>query len=452
VVVLGVWAGNETTEIRCTASESSVSDGRQSHPGGPGGRVLYNEIDEHAVQWLANLASRDLIAPGEVSAASIAHLDAKALEGLAQFHTFAGIGTWSCALRDAGWPDDVEVWTGSCPCQPFSSAGSKRGLSDDRHLWPEWFRHIREHRPPVILGEQVASPDGLAWLDVVLADLEGAGYACAAFDLCAAGVGAPHIRQRIYFVALADGERLEGVRLRLRAGRSQQHLPEVGGRGTPGVLGDAGIARGWRDAGAVLGAQGEGAGERLGTRGVAHEPVTAGAVDGPASGILGDAPSARRDECEDTSADRGDAPPRGGERSYSGDLESERAGATRGTGALADAEHDDGSGWIAEPHGRSQVEPDRHGPPRRLGTGAFPGTTTGFWSDAEWVWCRDEKYRPVEPGSFPLANGATTRVGPGGAVESQSRTKKLKGYGNSIVREVAVTFIEAVIDVIVGEG
>jgi DNA (cytosine-5)-methyltransferase 1 len=178
--------------------------------------VLYNEIEPYAAAWLRNLSAAGHIARGSVDARSIRELRADGLVDVAQFHTFAGLGAWSYALRLAGWPDDRPVWTGSCPCQPFSVAGRGDGTSDERHLWPEWFRLIRECRPPVIFGEQVASPDGLAWLDAVCADLEGAGYAVGAADLCAAGVGAPHIRQQLYFgaVLVADAERWSAERHR----------------------------------------------------------------------------------------------------------------------------------------------------------------------------------------------------------------------------------------------
>lgn len=116
-------------------------------------------------------------------------------------HFFAGIGGWAEALRLAGWPDDREVWTGSCPCQPFSNAGKRRGTEDERHVWPEFRRLIAECKPPTIFGEQVASKDGRNWLASVRNDLENLGYAVGAADLCAAGVGAPHIRQRLYWVA-----------------------------------------------------------------------------------------------------------------------------------------------------------------------------------------------------------------------------------------------------------
>lgn len=197
--------------------------------------ALYNEIEPYAVDWLRNLTNAGHIAAGTVEARSIAEVQPGDLAGYDQCHFFAGIGGWSYALRLAGWPDDQPVWTGSCPCQPFSSAGKRGGFADERHLWPEWFRLIRECRPPVIFGEQVASAAGLEWLDAVSADLEGAGYAVGAADLCAAGVGASHIRQRLYFVAYADG--LEG-RLHVSSRKSRTADIEAGGRGEAGQLGN----------------------------------------------------------------------------------------------------------------------------------------------------------------------------------------------------------------------
>ena len=163
--------------------------------------AYYNEFDPYAAQWLRNLIAAGHIAPGDVDERSILEVTADDLRGYEQCHFFAGIGGWSYALRLAGWPDDRPVWTGSCPCQPFSAAGKQRGSEDERHLWPAFFRLISERRPARVYGEQVAGAAGLAWLDHVCADLEDAGYAAAAADLCAAGAGAPHIRQRLYWVA-----------------------------------------------------------------------------------------------------------------------------------------------------------------------------------------------------------------------------------------------------------
>ncbi len=161
----------------------------------------YNENDPKAAAWLRELIKGGHIAPGEVDERSIRDVRADDLRGFVQCHFFAGIGGWSYALRLAGWPDDEAVWTGSCPCQPFSSAGKAQGLCDERHLWPAFRGLIAKRHPAIVFGEQVASKDGRAWLAGVRSDLEGDGYAVGAADLCAAGVAAPHQRQRLYWVA-----------------------------------------------------------------------------------------------------------------------------------------------------------------------------------------------------------------------------------------------------------
>lgn len=169
--------------------------------------AYYNEIDPYAAQWLRNLIAAGHIAPGDVDERSIVDIQPDDLKGYTQCHFFAGIGGWSYALRLAGWDDDRPVWTGSCPCQPLSSAGQRKGHVDERHLWPTFYNLIAQRPPSVVFGEQVASKDGREWLSGVRVDLEGLGYACGAADLCAAGVGAPHRRQRLYWVAHATNAR-----------------------------------------------------------------------------------------------------------------------------------------------------------------------------------------------------------------------------------------------------
>ena len=164
--------------------------------------AYYNEIDPYSAQWLRNLRDAGLIAPGDVDERSISDVKPNEIAGYTQCHFFAGISVWSYSLRQAGWPDDKPVWTGSCPCQPFSAAGAGKGKTDERHLWPHWFHLVSTIMPQTVFGEQVASPDGLGWLDLVSADLEGAGYAYGVGDLCAAGFGAPHRRQRLFFGAV----------------------------------------------------------------------------------------------------------------------------------------------------------------------------------------------------------------------------------------------------------
>jgi DNA (cytosine-5)-methyltransferase 1 len=169
--------------------------------------AYYNENDKYCTAWLRNLIAAGHIADGDLDERSIIDVRPSDLRGYTQAHFFAGIGGWSHALRLAGWPDDRLVWTGSCPCQPFSSAGAGKAADDERHLWPAWFSLIRECRPATIFGEQVEAAIGWGWLDAVFADLEAEGYACGAAVLPACAVGAPHIRQRLWFVADAGGQR-----------------------------------------------------------------------------------------------------------------------------------------------------------------------------------------------------------------------------------------------------
>ena len=170
-----------------------------------GRRVYYNEIDADLCRWLRNLIAAGLIPRGDVDERSITDVKPTDLDGYDQCHFFCGVAGWPLALQLAGWPDGRPVWTGSCPCQPFSAAGKRRAGDDPRHLWPAWLRIVAECRPPVLFGEQVASGLGREWLAGVRADLEALGYAVGAADLCAAGVGAPHVRQRLYWLAYAAG-------------------------------------------------------------------------------------------------------------------------------------------------------------------------------------------------------------------------------------------------------
>ncbi len=306
--------------------------------------AYYNEIDPYAAQWLRNLIAAGVIAPGDVDERSIEDVHPYDLRGYRQCHFFAGIGVWSHALRPAGWEDDREVWTGSCPCQPFSTAGEGKGFADERHLWPAWHHLIEQCRPAVVFGEQVASKNGLAWIDLVSSDMEAQGYTFGGLDLCAAGVGAPHIRQRLYWVADNNNNgfgRIASPRLYERwegtSGEESQARKTDGSRGNDvirrgkfGRLGDAtgdGLENGWR----------------------------------PGS-YVSDQPS-------------------------------------------------DGTLYVA--------------------TTAATSPADGQWRNADWLFCRDGKWRPVEPGTFPLADGPAARVG------------RLRAYGNAIVADLAKEFIAA---------
>jgi DNA (cytosine-5)-methyltransferase 1 len=170
-------------------------------------KIYYNENNAHSVAWLKELMKKNLIAPGVVDDRSIKEVEPADLRGFTQCHFFAGIGVWSYALRRlAGLPDDTPIWTGSCPCQSFSIAGKQQGYDDPRgRLWKDFFRLISECRPPTIFGEQVAAAIEFGWLDNITKDLGDAGYEVGAAVFPACHVGAPHKRERLYFVADSNG-------------------------------------------------------------------------------------------------------------------------------------------------------------------------------------------------------------------------------------------------------
>jgi DNA (cytosine-5)-methyltransferase 1 len=164
--------------------------------------AYYNEWDAYAANWLRNLMACGFVAKGDVDERSIVDVRADDLKGYTQCHFFAGIGGWPLALRAAGWTDDRPVWTGSCPCQPFSAAGKQEGFEDPRHLWPQFKRLIEKRLPSVVFGEQVAS--ATEWLGLVRSDLDTMGYAVGAIPVEAASAGADHLRDRYWFVADYD--------------------------------------------------------------------------------------------------------------------------------------------------------------------------------------------------------------------------------------------------------
>ena len=301
----------------------------------------YNEFDPVAAAWLRELIKAGEIPAGDVDERSIEDVAPDDLAGYVQCHFFAGIGGWSIGLRLAGWPDDAPIWTGSCPCQPFSSAGKGDGFADERHLWPAFHWLIDQCRPAIVAGEQVASRNADPWIDLVRADLEALGFAFGAVAFPAASIGAPHIRDRAYWLGYAHDARLERF-----------------GSGHPAASGRLGAA---------------------GSATQASEP-----------GWLADAGSDGREV------------------------------------ALLD----DGSSRAASGLGQAGIAGMRS-----VADGERPGPTNGFWRAADWLGCRDGKWRPVEPGTFPLAHGIPGRMG------------RLRGYGNAIVPQQAAAFIRAALGV-----
>ncbi len=388
--------------------------------------AYYNEIDPYAADWLRNLIAAGHIAPGDVDERSIEDVHPDDLRPYTQCHFFAGIGVWSYALRRAGWPDDRPVWTGSCPCQPFSAAGKGTAFDDERHLWPAWHWLISQRRPPVVFGEQVASKDAEPWLDLVSADLEALVYAVAACAFPSASVGAPHIRDRTYFVAYAAGPGFQG---RQRSGqRLNAQQPTVERSGRIGGLENTqhgGLETGQperRRAGAALppGAPGQ----------LADLHDDGRQPRGEGCAALGHRPAAEPDRGTGgmAYADGGHA---GAEREQSGGQYGQQP-ADRGTGGLADTARGGRREERADA-GRRFVGDLAQGLAAGLGHGGGdlrPGPVNGFWGAADWLLCRDGRWRPVEPGTFPLAHGAPARVG------------RLRAYGNAINAVQAQIFIE----------
>jgi len=187
--------------------------------------TLYHDFDEFKCEVVRQAIKAKAITDGEVICGDIKELQPSDVMGFRRFHAFCGGGFWDLALNRAGW-GDAEVWTGSCPCPSFSAAGKGRGFADARHLWPHWMRLIKECKPPVIFGEQVSAAIGHGWLDLVQDDMEAEDYAVGKAVLGACCVGAPHIRQRLWFVAHAGSGASQRV--------TGSVLAEETGRGEPG--------------------------------------------------------------------------------------------------------------------------------------------------------------------------------------------------------------------------
>ena len=169
--------------------------------------AYYNEFEPAKAHMLRALMADRLIMDGIVDDRPIQEVQPADLTGFTRWHFFAGIGGWDMALQMANWPEDRPVCTASLPCQPFSSAGKRKGFEDERHLWPVFAELVGKCGFATIFGEQVEAAIRLGWLDRVFASLEQLDYACAAACIPAASLGAPHIRQRLFWVADSQGIR-----------------------------------------------------------------------------------------------------------------------------------------------------------------------------------------------------------------------------------------------------
>lgn len=372
----------------------------------------YNEFDKRAAEWLRNLIAAGLIPAGVVDERDIREVKPDDIAGYTQCHFFAGIGGWPLALQLAGWPADREIWTGSCPCQPFSSAGKKKGTTDKRHLWPDWYRLIRARRPAVLSGEQVGSKIALSeWFPRVCYDLEEIEYRVPkdeagnweAYSIPACSVGTPHIRQRLWWpadrVADANGSERERRSSAIQGSGLLFHAANGGANcGMEHTQGDR--WQQWRP-----------------------EPIGGGIAGGCGAGGLVNSDSAGYGEY-------------GGRIS----IQSQQPGAER-PGDNRRVSH------TMQP-GRPAIGTEQ--------SGACAGNLPhDFWREAVIIPCADGKARRIKPGLSPLVNGVSGRVAyvrpghikTGPALHWYNCVVALKGFGNAIVPELAAEFIGAYMDV-----
>lgn len=317
-------------------------------------KAYYNEFDPKAAAWLRQLIKNGLIMDGIVDDRSIIEVQPEDLKGFTRHHFFAGIGGWEKALELANWPIDRPVCTASLPCQPFSVAGAQKGKEDERHLLPHFIELVKQCNFQTIFGEQVPGAIKHGWLDDLCTEMERESYAVGSIVLTAAGAGAPHIRQRLYWVADNINKGSQG---RL-SGRQDQEREIV-------------------------------------------------------SGHAG---------CDSAVSRMGDT-------EHDGQFTSSESGSN--AASIRDSETWENSTCESE--------------------GASPSRIISEWDNPDWLYCRDEKYRPIKPGIKPLANGLSKGMGyssdPSEPINSdntqEARVMRLKGYGNAIVPQVAAEFIQA---------
>jgi DNA (cytosine-5)-methyltransferase 1 len=387
-------------------------------------RDYYNEHDHFAAAWLRELIAAGEIPAGHVDERDIQDVHPSDLVGYRHCHFFAGIGGWAYALRLADWPDDQPIWTGSCPCQPFSAAGQGAGFADERHLWPAFFWLISQCQPRYVCGEQVASGDALRWWDLVATDLEGAGYACTAVDLPAASVGAPHKRSRLFWLADAEHQQQHG------GGGARRRRAEPANDSVVSMADavSAGRAERW----AITGRR-QVAGCRGGTLDLADvERVLV--ADTSHDGRRG------RGWPERDSAEGRQQDPCGHQPDGCGD----------GGGELDNAigSRLEGFGW----HGADGDESRR----QRTDATRPVATASGAdaWADLVWLPCTDGKARPTESRILEIPDELSDQLGYGRNArgtwtlspliqKTTNRVGRLRGYGNAVVTQAAAEVLKA---------
>jgi DNA (cytosine-5)-methyltransferase 1 len=367
--------------------------------------AYYNEFDPNAAAWLRELIKQGLIADGIVDERSIIDVQANDLNGFTQCHFFGGIGGWSRALRLANWQDDKPVWTASLPCQPFSTAGKQQGKADERHLLPHFLELVKQCRPDTLFGEQVEGAIRHGWLDYLQAAMEAENYAVGHVILGAHSVQSFHQRQRLYWVANSNNP------------RPQRRLS------------------GWQDS---------------------QRQVINGLV-GCDSAIDGVANSKSQRDMREPEKLNGASKGQRGVDLHNG------ISASGLFNRLGNAEH---NGHVTQPQPESHVQTgekrwengqdvssESTGTSQSNHATSLSGRANGCseWDNPDWLYCRDGKYRAIEPSISPLVAGLPKGMvysrdssAPTNPNETQeARVMRLKGYGNAIVPQVAAEFISA---------
>jgi site-specific DNA-cytosine methylase len=311
-------------------------------------------------------------------------------------------------------------------CQPFSTAGKGEGFDDERHLWPSFHWLIKECRPQLVFGEQVAGKAGETWLDLVSTDLEGESYAIGSAVTAACGFGAPHQRKRLYWVAerSVDDAR-DGTAWSFIESFSEQGWRTVDGRGESIRQGHGkALSNG---GGADSSTDGLADTSMLITEHTTEREGRGNIERGSTVDRMADS-DRRRCEQRDPEQQEVSGAVLSGTHGNVGESDSERLDGQR---ILL---REEGGGW--EEGKDFEVAGDGEVSSGDIGGSPLP--VNGFWGDADWLRCRDGKWRCVEPGTFPLADGVTARVG------------LLRGYGNAIVSPQAQAFIESYFEAVYG--
>jgi DNA (cytosine-5)-methyltransferase 1 len=386
-------------------------------------KVYYNEFEKETASWIRNLSEAGVIPQGVIDERSIRDVLPADVMGYDQCHFFAGVAGWPLALKLAGWPEGEPIWSASCPCQPYSAAGKQRAQNDERHLWPTFFELVKNIKPARIVGEQVDGAIRFGWLDGIQSDLEKEGYEFGAAVLPACSVDTPHRRYRIFWCASLDvakgqrcgeaGRRFNGQEKRIGSGREADGLAEPKGCGR-------------------------------------CERITGNQISQKCTPSCGEKEQLqggwRNDYWHGGEIDQLAEPeyPRWAETG---------SGHEVNPGSEFEQGRDIGSMDDTEIEGGRQREQRRN---KKLGR-----------PSEEFIYCRDGKYRRIEPSILPLAHGIPRDMGrvrsilegmgfsaaevkrmlrrPRSllALAGRNRVIRLKSYGNAIVPILAAKFIQA---------